>query len=529
MTQTMYDLVWNQADRTPDAVAMMDDITDRQLTYRELVHELDAIAAGFAARGIRAGDRVGTCLSNIWEHGLAVLALTRLGAVPALINPRLKPEDVARLIELADMKAAIVMPDPALAEAVAAILPAGAPLLAPGAAGATGLAEDFAACRADAAGLPEPDLDREDPAIIFYTSGTTGLPKAVVLAHRTTEPRVLWLATQGGVRHGPHTRAVGFMPLAHAIGFYGVFLVTLAFGGMYQVVSNFDPAAVVDLIEDRQLTYAFAAPTLYFALSKAPNYDPAKMRSMELVLYGGSTIREDLITHMAETWENVTIRHIYGTTEAMCSAYNPDPATDGKLDHVALRPGYYTRLRVIKMGGGPDDLVGPGEEGELIVAADADTIFTEYLGRPDATAEKKRDGWVYIGDVVTLDERGYFILSGRVDDMIKSGGENIHPADVEAVLLSHPQVEDGTVIGLPDEQWGQIVVGCVVSSNPTKPEELDAHFKASPLASFMRPKGYFYCDEVPRNPGNGNVLRRLLREAAQPAREAGEDAWQPVN
>ena len=519
--QTMYDLIWNQADRTPDAVAMMDDVTDRQLTYRELVRELDAIAAGFAARGIGKGDRVGTCLTNIWEHGLAVLALTRLGAVPALINPRLRPDDVAKLIEQAEMKAAVVMPDPALAEAVAAILPEGAPLLAPD---GTDAAEDFAACRADGSNLPRPDLDREDPAIIFYTSGTTGLPKAVVMAHRTTEPRILWLATQGGVRHGPHTRAVGFMPLAHAIGFYGVFLVTLAFGGMYQAVSNFDPAAVVDLIEKRKLTYAFAAPTLYFALYKAPNYYPAKMRSMKLVLYGGSTIREELIGHMAETWENATIRHIYGTTEAMCSAYNPDPVGD----HVALRPGYYTRLRVIKLGGGPEDVVGPGEEGELIVAADDDTIFTEYLGRPDATAEKKRDGWVRIGDVASLDERGYFILSGRIDDMIKSGGENIHPADVEAVLLGHPQVEDGTVVGLPDEKWGQIVVGCVVSKNPPAAEDLNAHFKASSLAGFMRPKGYFFCDEVPRNPGNGNVLRRLLREAAQPARENRDVRWQAV-
>ena len=522
MTQTMYDLIWNQADRTPDAVAMMDDVTGRQLTYRELMAELDAIAAGFAACGIGAGDRVGTCLSNIWEHGLAVLALTRLGAVPALINPRLRPDDVAKLVGMADMKAAVVMPDPALAEAVAGVLPAGAPLFSPGGAGPAG---DFAACRADAAGLPpKPEPGREDPAVIFYTSGTTGLPKAVVLAHRTTEPRLLWLATQGGVRHGPHTRAVGFMPIAHAIGFYGVFLVTLAFGGMYQVVSNFDPAAVVDLIEARQLTYAFAAPTLFFALSKAPNYDPAKMRSMELVLYGGSTIREDLIHHMDETWENVTIRHIYGTTESMCSAYNPDPVGD----HLALRPGYFTRLRVIKMGGGPDDMVGPGEEGELIVAADEDTIFSEYLGRPDATAEKKRDGWLYIGDMVTLDERGYFTFSGRTDDMIKSGGENIHPGDVEAVLLSHPGVEDGTVIGLPDEHWGQIVVGCVVSQDPPNAEELDAHFKASSLAPFMRPKGYFYCDEIPRNPGNGNTLRRLLRDAAQPARENGDAAWRGV-
>lgn len=516
---TAYDLVWNQADRAPDALAIRDDRTDRQFTYRELIAELDAIAAGFAARGIGPGDRVATCLPNILEHGLALLALTRLGAVPALINPRLKPADIGKLVAAAGMKGAFVVPDPAVVKAGAEALPAGAPLFAPG--GAVDAAEDFAACRAGAASLPpRPDLDREDPAIIFYSSGTTGLPKAVVLAQRTTEPRVLWLATQGGVLHGPHTRALGFMPLAHAIGFYGVFLVTLAFGGSYQVVSAFDPAAAVDLIDQQQLTYTFAAPTLYFALTRAPNYAPEKMRSLRLVLYGGSPIPEELIGHMDRTWENAEIRHIYGTTETMCSAYNPAPVGD----HLALRPGYYTRLRVVKMRGGPDDLVGPGEEGELLVAADADTVFTEYLGRPDATAEKVRDGWVRIGDVVTLDKRGYFTLHGRVDDMIRSGGESIHPGAVEAVLQTAPGIEDCSVIGLPDERWGQIVVGCIVGESDVA--ALDAHIRASRLPGFMRPKNYYFCAEIPRNPGNGNMLRRLLRDAASEAQDAGAPSWQ---
>ncbi len=519
---TAYDLVWNQADRSPDALAIRDDRTDRQFTYRELIVELDAIAAGFAARGIGPGDRVATCLPNILEHGLALLALTRLGAVPALLNPRLKPPDIGRLVEAGGMKGAFVQPDPEAVEAVAAALPDGAPLFAPGGpvAGPAGNAEDFAACRADAASLPpRPALDREDPAIIFYTSGTTGLPKGVVLAQRTTEPRVLWLATQGGVLHGPHTRALGFMPLAHAIGFYGVFLVTLAFGGSYQVMSAFDPAAAVDLVEGQQLSYTFAAPTLYYALTRAPNYAPGKMRSLRLVLYGGSNIPEELIAHMDRTWENAEIRHIYGTTETMCSAYNPTPVGD----HLALRPGYYTRLRVVSLGGGPDDLIGPGEEGELLVAADADTIFTEYLNRPDATAEKMQDGWVRIGDVVTLDARGYFTLRGRVDDMIRSGGESIHPGEVEAVLQTAPGVEDCCAIGLPDERWGQIVVGCIVGGADAA--AIDSHVRASSLPGFMRPKGYYFCAEIPRNPGNGNMLRRLLRDAASEAQNSGAPDW----
>jgi acyl-CoA synthetase (AMP-forming)/AMP-acid ligase II len=208
----------------------------------------------------------------------------------------------------------------------------------------------------------------------------------------------------------------------------------------------------------------------------------------------------------------------------MCSGYNPDPVGDPH----ALRAGYYTRTRYIRLGGGPDDVIGPGEEGELIVATDNDQMFTEYLNRPDATAEKIRDGWYYTGDVITVDERGYFTLCGRADDMIKSGGENIHPGEVEDVLRAAPGVADCAVIGLADDHWGQIVVGCVVCGEDVDPTALDAHFRASALAGFKRPKGYFVAAEIPRNPGNGNILRRLLRDAATGARTSGDAAWRPV-
>lgn len=536
--QTMYDLVRNQAERSPDHPALVDDRTDRRLTYRELIAEIDRVAAGFAARGIGAGDRVATCLPSVWEHALAILALQRIAAVPALINPRLKPAEAARLVELADMKGAVVVAQPEHAGAVAGVLANADGLLTvalgPARAGAMPGA-DFADCTGDPAALPPvPRPDPEDPCMIFYTSGTTGLPKAVVLPHRTSEHRIVWLSTQAGLRHGPHTRSLGFMPLAHAIGFYGVFLVTLGFGGTYHMMSAFDPASAVDAIEEHAINYTFAAPTLYFAMARAPNYAPEKMRSLELVLYGGSIIPEDLIDHMATKWERATIRHIYGTTETMCSGYNPDPVGDPH----ALRPGYYTRARYIRLGGAPDDVIGPGEEGELIIAADADTMFTEYLGRPDATAEKIRDGWYYTGDVIEVDERGYFTLRGRADDMVKSGGENIHPGEVEDVLRAAPGVADCCVIGLPDDHWGQIVVGCVVAGGAGQgdgqgqgaidPAVLDAHFRASPIAGFKRPKGYFVAAEIPRNPGNGNILRRLLRGPAEQARSVADPAWRPV-
>ena len=511
---TGYELVWIAAERTPDHQALDDDITDRKLTYRELIAEVDAVAAGMAARGIGAGSRVATALPTTWEHGIFVLALMRLNAVPAMLNFRLKPEEICALCDASGIEAAAILPDPALAEALAKVLPEDAAIWSAG--GDAGPARNIEECRSDAAGLPPYSKPAEtDMAFLYHTSGTTGLPKAVVLNQQTTEHRLVWLATQGGLRHGTHNRALGCMPLSHAIGFYGVFLVTLAFNGTFFFVSEFNPVKIVDLVEREKLTYAFCVPTMYQAMVAAPNYSPKKMSSMELALYGGITIDPDLLEHIDAEWGG-TIRHIYGTTETMCSLFNPEPVGQ----HATLRAAYYSRIRLVRIDGdGVDDIVASGEEGELIVDATVDTIFTEYLGRPDATAEKKKDGWYYTGDVFLQESNGDITLVGRVDDMIRSGGESIHPEEVEAVLETHSSVTEVSVVGIPDSKWGQMVVACMKESDGDVAETataLDAHCRASSLAGFKRPKAYFFTNELPRNAAN-KVLRRLLRDAAAEA------------
>ncbi|MDE0383829.1 MAG: AMP-binding protein [Defluviicoccus sp.] len=500
--QTAFDLVWLSAERTPDRIAIVDDLTGRSLTYSETIAEIESVAAGLAARGVSAGERVATVLPGSFDHAIVLLALQRLAAVPMLLNHRLGPADIAALAAHGEARAAVVGPDAALAAAVADALPDGAPILAPA---------DLAACRGDPARLGKPPRPgREDPAFVFYTSGTTGLPKGVVLAQRTTEHRVLWLSTQAGLRHGGHNRTLGFMPLSHAIGFYGVFLVTLAFGGTYFAMTSFDPAAAVEMTERHAITYMFAVPTLYHAMTRAPGYAPERMRSLELVLFGGGVIEPDLIRHIDRHWP-AAIRHIYGTTETMCSLYNPDPVERP----ASLRPGFYSRTRAVRLGGGPDDAVGPGEEGELIIDASADATFSGYLNRPEATAEKLRGGWYYSGDIVEVETDGDLRLRGRVDDVIRSGGENIHPEEVEAALAAHPGVADCCAIGLPDARWGEAVLACVVAAGEAPgAAELDAHCRAGGLAGFKRPKGYLFVDALPRNAAN-KVLRRKLRQTAK--------------
>jgi acyl-CoA synthetase (AMP-forming)/AMP-acid ligase II len=504
--KTAYDLVWIAGERTPDHLALVDDRTGRTLTYRQLLAEVDAVAAGLAQRGIAAGSRVATILPNLFEHTVALLALARLAAVPALMNARLQPAELARLVAQGGIEGAIIRKDEPLAAAIAQALPAGGMLLSID--GAVGTPQDFAACRGTAANLPAvPRPDPEATAFIFYTSGTTGLPKGVVISHRTSEHRIVWLSTQAGLRHGTHNRTLGLVPISHAIGFYGTLLVTLAYNGTFYTMSAFNPVAANDLIERHRINYLFSVPTLYQAMVGAPSYKPEKMASLELVLYGGAPIMPALLDRIDREWP-ATVRHIYGTTEIMCALYHPEPV--GRP--VTLRPGYYSRVRVVRHGGGENDLVKAGEAGELIVDASADTFFSGYLNRPDATAEKLRNGWYFTGDVCVMREDGDVDLVGRVDDMIRSGGESVYPEEVEAVLATHPAIREAAVIGVPDPLWGEMVVACVALAAGTRWQEFDAHCRASTLARYKKPRAYLTVDSLPRNAAN-KVLRQNLREA----------------
>ena len=519
--QTCYDLVWLSAQRAPSDLAIIDDQSERALTYQQLIEEVDVVAAGLQARGVTQGMRIATVLPSLFDHAIVLLALQRLAAIPALMNFRLQHEEITELIKIGEIEGAIILPDETLAEIVAETLGNTDRLLSVG--GAAGPAKNYADCRGDITSLvPIPKPDREDITFVFYTSGTTGLPKGVELSHRTTEHRILWLATQAGFRHGNHNRALGFMPLSHAIGFYGVFLATLGNNGTYYIQSAFNPVEAVDMIEQHGITYMFAVPQLYFAMTQAPNYSPDKMKSLQTVLYGGAEIMPDLLIKIDKEWP-AKIFHIYGTTEIMCPFSNPDPVGE----HTRLRPAFYTNLRVIKIGGGVDNIAEPGEEGELIVDASSDLIFSGYLNRPDATAEAIVDGWYHTGDVCFVREDGDYNLIGRTGDMVRSGGENIHPSEVEPHLMTHSNVTETAIIGIKDPAWGEMVVACVVAPD-TDAAALDAHMQETPLTSYKRPKAYLFMDVLPRNAAN-KVLRQELRSLAEDAKQgAGKFCFEEV-
>ena len=514
--QTCYDLVWLSAQRAPNTIAIVDDQGDRSLTYKELIEEIDVIAAGLKNRGVKKGMRIATVLPSLFDHAIVLLALQRLSAIPALINFRLASQDIGQLIKLGNIKGAIILPDKQLAKIVIENVGNTERVLCVGK--AIGKAKNYADCRGDNLSLGTlPRPKPEDIAFIFYTSGTTGLPKGVELSHRTTEHRILWLATHAGFRHGSHNKLLGFMPLSHAIGFYGVFLAALSYNGTYYVQSAFNPEKAVTMIEKHSITYIFAVPQLYFAITRATNYSPKKMASLQMILYGGAEIMPDLLTQINKEWP-AKIFHIYGTTEIMCPLYNPDPVGQ----HIRLRPGFYCQTRIIEIGGTIDDIVTCGEEGELIVDISPDQMFSGYLNQPKATAKTVVNGWYHTGDVCLVRKDGDYDLIGRTGDIIRSGGENIHPSEIEPHLLSHKNIKESAVIGIKDVKWGEMVVACIIKDGPIDISVLKTHIQNAPIANFKRPKAYLFLDNLPRNAANKILRRELCKIAEEERRNNGQ-------
>jgi acyl-CoA synthetase (AMP-forming)/AMP-acid ligase II len=448
-------------------------------------------------------------MPNVLEHALALLACERIGALPALINPRLKPDEIAGLVAHGGLAAAIVIGDAATVDAVRGALPAGAPLIAVGEPLAN--TTDFATCRGVPTSLPPaPRPEPQATAYVFYTSGTTGLPKGVLLPHRCADARLLYVASQCGLVHGTHNRALGLMPLFHVVGYYSVLVATLAFNGTYHVCSAFEPAAAVDALAGNEINFLYGVPTHFHALLEAPNFAPDRVTAVETLVYAGAPMPGPLLDRVAAAFPAARITNIYGTTEVMNALYMPNPV--GRPER--YRPGFYSNIRVGRFGGEVDDIAGVGEEGELLVDATADATFTGYLNSPDATMDKVQNGWYRTGDIAVALGDGDVELRGRVDDMILTGGENVHPDEVEAVLLAHTAVSEVAVVGVADERWGERVVACVLADGGALDgETLDTHCRASDLANYKRPRDYVFVDEIPKNASN-KVLRRALRERA---------------
>ncbi len=522
-------------DRFAGRTALSDPETGRAWSYAELGREIDRLAAGLRAHGLRGGDVVLYQLFNCPEFACCYLATQRAGVIGSPVNFRLAAGEVAYILD--DSRPVIYVYDTELTEVVqqALALAAHRPefLVAVGDGELLPGAIDFADLSADT----EPDLpagalqvpDQPPYPLVFrettrlYTSGTTGMPKGVAL-----NSLVEVLSAHDVIMHfplGPTDKTMNMTPWFHRGGLYSggpnpVFYV----GASAVVLRQFDPDRVLDLVEEQGLTFLIGAPT---NLARLADSQQARARNLS-TLRGIVTMGAPLEREAALRYQRLLTLRIfngYGTTEAFWNTFlRPEDLPDGAGsagractdDDVAVVHVYPGRIAE------PDDVVARDgvEVGEVAIRSVKSGYA--YVNQPEEQAAKFRDGWLYAGDLASWDANGLVTIVGRKDDMISSGGENIHPVQVEEVLNRHPGVADSVVVGVPDPEWGEVVVAYVVPRGEApSAEDLEKHCLADQmLASYRRPRAYRFVPEVPLT-ATGKKMHYRVREAAIADQAAG--------
>jgi acyl-CoA synthetase (AMP-forming)/AMP-acid ligase II len=470
------DLFRRNAAAVPAAPAA--SLEDRVLSHRELDRAGNRTAHALRALGVGHGDRV-----VVWaETGLDVLAvfvaLAKLGAVLAPLSARLGLEEAAEVARLA--RARLLLVDAAHAADAAALAAS---------AGIPGHARlDVADSRED--DVLEPALRESDPHVLFFTSGSTGRPKGVVLSHRAN-----WLRSFQGVFRDEPEVSVCMFPLFHMAAF------TLALAawqtrGEIALVHAPTPEQLLRAVERRRANRLYAIPLVWARILEADTsrFDLSSLRELDT---GTSATPLELVRALKHRFPWTRTRIYYGSTEAGSATTLPDADVLRKPGSVGpASPGVELRL---------------SEAGEICVKSPF--LMDGYFDDPEATAAALRDGWYHSGDLGALDAEGYLSIVGRARDVIRTGGESVSPAEVEAALANAPGVKELAVVGIPDAQWGEVVCAVVVAAPGSAPtlEELRAHCEGR-LAGFKRPRRLERLDALPRTAATGQVQRTLLVE-----------------
>ena len=468
------------------------------ITYAELASRIDRAAAGLAARGLRPGDVLALWAPNSPGWAIAALGAMAAGATVSGVSP------VAVERELAAQLDGLRGVDRRRA-------PPTAWTLARKVARTAGVREVIALDDVEGDGAPPAvDLDPATAvALLPYSSGTTGLPKGVMLTHANLVVAVA--QARAGLKLGPRDTVVAVAPFAHVMGFVITLTNALTSGATVVTLPRFAFEPFLELVERHRATVVIVAPPVMAALAGHPAVGARDLSSLELVVAGGAPVPAEIARAVGERLPGAVVRLGYGLTETSATVTAPDrelPVAPGSVGRAM--PG--TELRVVDPESGAD--LGPGEPGELWVRGPQ--TMAGYLHRPDATAAMiDADGWLHTGDLVVVDEEGQLFIVDRLKELIKVSAFQVAPAELEAVLATHPAVADAAVVGRPDAATGEVPVASVVAREPLDADDLMA-WVAERVAPYKRIRAVRFVEAIPRTPA-GKILRRVLVEQERQA------------
>ncbi len=498
---TLPEFVLGTAYRHGGKRALVDAATGRQLSYAELADTVRQVSAGLCARGIRPGDVLALATPNCLEFVVTWFAATSAGAVVTTVNPLCTEEEISR--QLRQTGARWLVATAGLIEQKLNAVAGRATIeetfvIGEGVAGTT----PFASLRV-AADAPARLACSSNIALLPTSSGTTGLPKSVELTHRNLVASLCQTALVHRVTEDDVVIAA--LPLFHIYGLQITLNLPLAAGATVVIQPRFELAEFLRAMQDYGVTRAEVVPPMVLGLVTADMVDGYDLSALRLITSAAAPLSADLARACARRL-GCRVKQAYGMTEVSGGTHiAPDDGPDRPESIGPALPG--VEWRIVEPGGGAD--LGPGEPGELLVRAAG--VMRGYLGHPQATAATiDADGWLHTGDVVTVDEDGWFYVTDRVKELIKYKAYQVAPAELEALLLTHPAVADAAVVRKRDALAGEVPKAFVVLRTPASADDLMA-WVGERVAGYKRVRQIEFTDHIPRS-GAGKILRRLLVE-----------------
>jgi len=499
--QSQYVADWldKRARLTPNRIALIDYTTKTETTFSEWNRRVNRTANFLKSLGVCKGDRVAVYASNKSEYLDLFWAAPKLGAMLQNLNWRLTVFELMGIIESGAPTVLIYSEDwrPQVEELKSSFTTVEhiVAMSNPG----TG-ERDFAERESISAGLYDmPELSLDDPWGIYYTGGTTGLPKGAVLTHGNVTWNSVNTITSWGI-NGQHTAALQ-LPFFH-IGGPNIFMAPLVHaGGTTILCSGFDADETFDLVEQAGISHYVAVPTMFQMLQEHPRWEDADFSKLELVISGGAPCPLPI---MQKFWDRgVDFKMGYGLTEASGNNFwLPPELVQQKIGSVGY-PIFHIDMKIINRDG---SVCADNEEGELLIRGPH--IVAGYWKNPGATADTIRDGWLHTGDIAKRDADGCYSILGRSKEMYISGGENVYPAEIESVLLANPFVTEAAVVGVPHDTWGEVGRAFLVVADGYAEDEL-REFLAERLAKYKLPRSFVVLDALPLT-AIGKIDKKLL-------------------